>query len=53
MLPDNREFRMICVTEKGVPVILKDLDSNPENITFATDTYYAFALVYKDIVVVK
>ncbi len=26
MLPDNREFRMICVTEKGVPVILKDFE---------------------------
>lgn len=44
----NRDFRMICVTEKGQPVVLADLDSDPGTITFETDTYYAFALVYKD-----
>lgn len=49
----NREFKMICVTEKGVPVILKDIDSDPETITFATDTYYAFALIYKEITASK
>ena len=48
MQKDGREFRMICVTEKGRPVVLTDLDSNPNTITFETDTYYAFALVYKD-----
>lgn len=48
MQKDGREFRMICVTEKGRPVVLTDLDSSPNTITFETDTYYAFALVYKD-----
>lgn len=46
----NREYRMICVTENGIPVILKDLDTNPSTITFETNVYYAFALVYKDVV---
>lgn len=45
----NRTFQMICVTENGVPVILEDLNPDPGMITFETDTYYAFALVYKDI----
>ena len=45
---EGRAFQMICVTENGVPVILNDLDSDPATITFETDTYYAFALVYKD-----
>lgn len=44
----SREYCMICVTENGVPVVLKDLDTNPETITFETNVYYAFALVYKD-----
>ena len=39
---------MICVTEKGRPIILNDLDTNLQTITFETDTYYAFALIYKD-----
>ena len=46
---DNREFQMICVTANGRPIVLKDLDTNPGTITFETDTYYAFALTYKDI----
>lgn len=50
---DNRKFRMISVTENGRPVVLEDLDSNSKTITFETDTYYAFALVYKDTVVSK
>ncbi len=45
---EGRVFRMICVTENGIPTVLKDLDSNPETITFETDAFYAFALVYKD-----
>lgn len=45
---DGREFKMICVTENGLPIVLKDLDANAETITFETDTYYAFALIYKD-----
>jgi len=40
---------MICVTEKGQPIILDDLDSGAETITFETDAYYAFALIYKDV----
>lgn len=46
----NREYKMICVTKGGIPVILDDLDANPNTITFETDTYYAFALIYKDAV---
>lgn len=46
---DGRVFKMICVTEKGIPIILEDLDSDSATITFETDTYYAFALIYKDI----
>ncbi|MDE7284998.1 MAG: hypothetical protein K2N85_15655 [Lachnospiraceae bacterium] len=47
----GRAYKMICVTEGGQVVILEDLDSDPNTITFETDTYYAFALVYKDTVV--
>lgn len=47
---DNREFKMICVTENGLPVVLEDLDTEPNTVTFETDTYYAFALIYKDAV---
>ena len=43
----NREYKMICVTENGLPIILNDIDTNPNTITFETDTYYAFALIYK------
>lgn len=45
---ENRSFRMIVVTEDGKAAVLKDLDSNPNTITFETDTYYAFALAYRD-----
>lgn len=44
----NRTFRMIGVTEEGKTFVLQDLDSNSGTITFETDTYYAFALVYRD-----
>lgn len=44
----GREFEMICVTEKGVPVILKDQDKDPVIIIITTDKFYAFALAYKD-----
>ena len=46
----DREYKMICVTENGLPIVLDDIDANPNTITFSTDSYYAFALVYKDIV---
>lgn len=45
---EGREYKMICVSEKGQPVILDDLDSAAGTITFETDTYHAFALVYKN-----
>ena len=46
---EKREFRMICVTQDGIPVILKDIDKDPNTITFSTDKFYAYALIYKDI----
>lgn len=33
------EFEMFCVTEKGVPVILKDQDKDPATITITTDKF--------------
>ena len=45
----GREFKMICVTKGGLPIVLSDTDSNPNTITFTTDSYYAFALIYKDV----
>ena len=44
----GREYKMICVTEKGLPVIFNDLDRDSGTITFETDVYYAFALIYRD-----
>ena len=46
---ENREYKMICVTKNGQPIILEDMDLNPSTITFETDSYYAFALVYKNV----
>lgn len=43
----DREYKMICVTKGGQPVILEDLDKNPATITFRTNKFYAFALIYK------
>lgn len=40
---------MICVTQKGLPVVLNDLDKKMDTITFETNTFYAFALIYKDL----
>ena len=50
---DGRTFRMISVTEGGSPLVLEDLDSDSKTITFETNTYYAFALVYSDTAKVK
>ncbi|MBP3198199.1 MAG: hypothetical protein J6N21_14510, partial [Butyrivibrio sp.] len=50
---DGRTFQMICVTKGGQPVVLKDLDNNPNTVTIKTDKFYAFALVYKDAVKTK
>ncbi len=44
----DRDFRMICVTTGGLPIVLQDLDNNPATITIKTDKFYAFALVFKD-----
>lgn len=45
---ENREFKMICVSQNGIPYIYEDQDKDPDTITFSTDKFYAFALVYKD-----
>lgn len=44
---ENREYKMICVTENGLPIVLNDIDKDASTIIFETDTYYAFALIYK------
>ncbi|MDD6491468.1 MAG: hypothetical protein PUG54_04465 [Firmicutes bacterium] len=46
---NSREYKMICVTQKGLPVVLNDLDKKMDTITFETNTFYAFALIYKDL----
>lgn len=46
---EGRIFKMICVSGKGIPTVLDDLDESNGSITFETDKYYAFALVYSDI----
>lgn len=43
----NREYKMICVTKDGKPIIYDDLDKNSETITIRTNTFYAYALIYK------
>ncbi|MBD5395675.1 MAG: BspA family leucine-rich repeat surface protein [Lachnospiraceae bacterium] len=44
----DREYKMICVTKNGLPIVYKDLDKNPETITVRTNKFYAYALIYKD-----
>ncbi len=43
----DREYKMICVTKGGQPIIYSDLDSSPETITIRTNKFYAYALIYK------
>lgn len=43
----SRDYKMICVTKGGLPIVYDDLDSNPETITIKTNKYYAYALIYK------
>lgn len=43
----DREYKMICVTKGGKPIIYSDLDSSPETITIKTNNFYAYALIYK------
>lgn len=49
----GREYKMICVTKSGLPIVLDDIDKNSDTITFTTDSYYAFALIYKDAVITE
>ena len=44
---EDREYRMICVTEGGLPIIYEDTDTDPETVTIKTDKFYAYALVYR------
>ena len=44
---EGREYKMICVTEGGQPIVYDDLDSDPGTITIKTDKFYAYALIYK------
>lgn len=46
---ENREFKMICVSQYGVPFIFEDQDKDTDTITISTDKFYAYALIYKDI----
>ncbi len=52
-LAENREYKMVCVSKNGEISILEDLDMDADTITFLTNKYYAFALVYKDIVIAE
>ena len=44
---EGRVFKMICVTKDGRPIIYNDLDKDPDTITFDTNKFYAYALIYK------
>lgn len=44
---DDREYKMICVTKDGQPIVYSDSDSDPETITIKTNKFYAYALVYR------
>lgn len=44
---NDRDYKMICVTKGGKPIIYNDLDSNPGTITIRTNKFYAYALIYK------
>lgn len=44
---ENREYKMICVTEGGQPFIYNDLDKDPETVTIKTNKFYAYALIYR------
>lgn len=45
---ENREFKLICVSQNGAPYIFEDQDEDSNTITISTDKFYAYALVYKD-----
>ena len=46
---ESREFKMICVSQYGVPFIFEDQDKDADTITISTDKFYAYALIYKDL----
>lgn len=43
----DREYKMICVTKGGQPIVYNDLDSDPETVTVKTNKFYAYALIYR------
>ena len=45
---EGRTYVMIGVDKDGVPYVQKDLDTNPDTITFEVDKGYAYALCYLD-----
>ena len=45
---EGRTYIMIGVDKDGVPYVQKDLDTNPDTITFEVDKGYAYALCYLD-----
>lgn len=47
LLGENRVYSMIRV-HNGEETVLEDLDKNPASITFRTDRFSTYALVYKD-----
>ena len=44
---ENRDYKMICVTKGGKPIIYNDTDKDPRTITIKTDKFFAYALIYK------
>ncbi len=50
-IPENQrgkdEYSVIHI-HNGVSTILKDIDTNPHTVTFETDKFSTFAMVYKD-----
>lgn len=44
----GRQYKMICVTKGGRPIVYDDLDINPETLTVRANKFYAYALIYKD-----
>lgn len=44
----GREFALVCVSKNGEVQIYNDMDKNPDTITINSNTFYAYALVYKD-----
>ena len=45
---DGRKWVLFGVKEDGTPYILKDSDKNMSTITITTNSFYAFALGYKE-----